>query len=52
MDRIIEIDKLKLELKETQKMYLELLYKIDKVKMKLQEDKVSKKEIIKIIDGE
>lgn len=33
-------------------MYMELLNKIDKVKLKLQEEKVSKKEIIEIIDGD
>lgn len=51
MDKLIQIDKLKLELRETQKMYLEVLNKIDKIKIKLtSEEKVSKKDIIKIID--
>ena len=53
MNKLIEIDKLKLELRETQKMYLEVLNKIDKIKIKLtSEEKVSKKDILRIIDGE
>ena len=53
MNNLIEIDKLKLELKETQKMFLEILYKLDQIKIKLtSNEKVSKKDIIEIIDGE
>ena len=51
MNSLLEIEALKLEIREMQKMYMELLNKIDKIKMKLQEEKVSKKDIIKIIDG-
>lgn len=51
MDKILEIDGLKKEIQEMQKMYMELLIKVDKIKIKLQEEKVSKKEIIEIIDG-
>ena len=51
MNKIIEMDSLKLQNKELQKMYLEALNKLDKIKNKLvSNDKVSKKEIIKIID--
>lgn len=52
MDKLIEIDALKKQIQEMQKMYMELLVKMDKIKMKLQEEKVSKKDIIKIIDGD
>ena len=53
MNKIIEIDSLKMQIREMQKMYLELLSKIDKIKIKLTSDeKISKKEIINIIDGE
>lgn len=52
MNKLIEIDTLKMQIREMQKMYLELLNKIDKIKIKLQEEKVSKKDIIKIIDGD
>ena len=53
MKNIIEIDMLKKELKETQKMYLEVLNIIDKIKIKLiSEDKVSKKEILNLINKE
>lgn len=51
MNSLLEIEVLKLEIREMQKMYMELLNKIDKIKIKLQEEKVSKKDIIKIIDG-
>lgn len=52
MNNLIEIDKLKLELKETQKMFLEVLNKLDQIKIKLtSKEKVSKKEIVEIIDG-
>lgn len=51
MNSLLEIEALKLEIREMQKMYMELLNKIDKIKIKLQEEKVSKKDIIKIIDG-
>ena len=51
MDKLIEIDALKKQIQEMQKMYMELLVKMDKIKIKLQEEKVSKKDIIKIIDG-
>ena len=52
MNKLIENDTLKLELRETQKMYLEVLNKIDQIKLKLtSKEKVSKKEIIEIIDG-
>lgn len=52
MDKLIEIDVLKKQIQEMQKMYMELLVKMDQIKMKLQEEKVSKKDIIKIIDGD
>lgn len=52
MNSLLEIEALKLEIREMQKMYMELLVKMDKIKMKLQEEKVSKKDIIKIIDGD
>ena len=52
MNSLLEIEALKLEIREMQKMYMELLNKIDKIKIKLQEEKVSKKDIIKIIDGD
>lgn len=51
MNNLLEIESLKMQIREMQKMYLEVLNKIDKIKMKLQEEKVSKKDIIKIIDG-
>ena len=52
MNKIIELDTLKIELIETQKLLYEILFRLDKVKMALQKDKVSKKEILEIIDGE
>ena len=52
MNKLIEIDGLKKEIQEMQKMYMELLNKIDRIKIKLQEEKVSKKDIINIIDGD
>ena len=52
MDKLIEIDALKKQIQEMQKMYMELLTKIDKVKIKLtSNEKITKKDIIKIIDG-
>lgn len=52
MKNIIEIDMLKKELKDTQKMVFEALNKLDKIKNKLVSNgKVSKQDIIKIIDG-
>jgi len=52
MNKLIENDKLKLELKEIQKMFYEILFKLDQIKIKLtSNEKVTKKDIIKIIDG-
>ena len=46
MNKIIEMDSLKLQNKELQKMYLEALNKLDKIKNKLvSNDKVSKSSI-------
>lgn len=53
MKNIIEIDMLKKELREKEKMYLEVLNIIDKIKIKLTSgDKVLKKEILNLIDKE
>ena len=52
MNKLIEIDELKLELEKTNfKLYKTLLI-LDKIKDKLMQDKVSKKELLKIIDGD
>ena len=52
MNKLIEIDELKLELEKTNfKLYNTLLI-LDKIKDKLKQDKVSKKELLKIIDGD
>lgn len=52
MNKLIEIDELKLELKKSNcKLYNTLLI-LDKIKDKLKQDKVSKKELLKIIDGD
>ena len=52
MNKLIEIDELKLELKKSYcKLYKTLLI-LDKIKDKLKQNKVSKKELLKIIDGD
>ena len=51
MDKLIEMDELKKENKQLEQDLYIALNKIDKIKIKLQEEKVSKKDIIKIIDG-
>ena len=51
MSEIIEIDTLKMQNRELQKIIFEALNKLDKIKNKLvSNDKVSKKDILKIID--
>lgn len=48
----LDLDTLKLQLKETRLIAYELMKKLDKIKIKLVSDeKVSKKDILKIIDG-
>ena len=52
MNKIIETDMLKAELKYTTKLLCEALFKLDQIKMLLKEDKkTSRKEILEIIDG-
>ena len=41
-----------IQLKETRLALYDLLVKLDKIKIKLMQDKVSKKELLKIIDGD
>ena len=48
----LDLDTLKLQLKETILIAYELMKKLDKIKIKLVSDeKVSKKDLLKIIDG-
>lgn len=41
-----------IQLKETRLALYDVLKKLDKIKIKLMQDKVSKKELLKIIDGD
>ena len=50
---MIRIDMLKSELKETQKMLYENLFRLDKIKMLIKSgEQISKKQILKLIDGD